>query len=400
MKIKIGVFFGGKSVEHEISIITMSQTVSAINKEKYDIIPIYISKKGVMYTGDALLDLYAYKDIDNLLEKCCKVTIINDGENVKILKYPSTLIGKNIINTIDIAFPIMHGTNGEDGTIAGYLNMLGLPFIGPDILASSIGMDKILMKKVLKESGLPVVDYIAFYSMEYIKDEQKYLSQIQENLDFPVIVKPGNLGSSVGIRKAKDIDELEEAIDFAMEFSDRIIVEKAITNLKEINCSVIGNLAETEASVCEEPIFSDEILSYTDKYIGGEKSKSGLKTEAFSKLGSCKLSGKKGMANSDKKLPADISEEKRKEIQNLAKETFKVLGCSGISRIDFLMDKETEEVYVNEINTIPGALSYYLWEASGKSFEEEIDEIIDIAFKRHRDREQLTFSYDQNIFAM
>ena len=247
MKIKLGIFFGGKSVEHEIAVITMSQAISALDPEKYELVPIYISKEGVMYTGDDLLDLYQYKDMEVLLKRSYKVCVVNDGNGVKVMRCPAPMIGKKVLNTIDVAIPIMHGTNGEDGTIAGFLNMLGIPYVGPDILASSIGMDKILMKKVLKESGLPVVDYVSFYSMEYIKDEEKYLNQITEKMEFPVIVKPGNLGSSVGIRKAKNRQELEEAIEFAMEFSDRMIVEKAVENLKEINCSVIGNIAQTEA---------------------------------------------------------------------------------------------------------------------------------------------------------
>ena len=404
MKIKVGIFFGGKSVEHEIAVITMSQAISALDPEKYEIVPIYISKEGVMYTGEDLLDLYQYKDMEVLLKRSYKVSVVNDGKGVKVMRCPAPWIGKRVLNTIDVAFPIMHGTNGEDGTIAGFLNMLGIPYVGPDILASSVGMDKILMKKVLKESGLPVVDFVSFYNMEYIKDEEKYLDEIDEKLGYPVIVKPANLGSSVGIKKANDKVSLEEAIEFALEFSDRVIVEKAVQNLKEINCSVIGNITETEASVCEEPFFSDEILSYADKYMGGNgsKNKAGAKGIAGVKAGSGKLGGSKGiaMAASSKKLPADISDEKRDEIQKLAQETFKVLGCSGVARVDFLMDKETEKVYVNEINTIPGALSYYLWEATGKTFEEEMDQVIDIALKRHREREKLTFSYDQNILAM
>lgn len=404
MKIKVGIFFGGKSVEHEIAVITMSQAISALDPEKYEIVPIYISKEGVMYTGDDLLDLYQYQDMEVLLKRSYKVSVVNDGKGVKVMRCPAPWIGKRVLNTIDVAFPIMHGTNGEDGTIAGFLNLLGIPYVGPDILASSIGMDKILMKKVLKESGLPVVDFISFYNMEYIKDEEKFLNEIDTKLGYPVIVKPANLGSSVGIKKANDKSSLEEAIEFALEFSDRVIVEKAVQNLKEINCSVIGNITETEASVCEEPFFSDEILSYADKYMGGNgsKNKAGVKGFAGVKAAQGKLGGNKGMAmaGSSKKLPADISDEKKDEIQKLAQETFKVLGCSGVARVDFLMDKETEKVYVNEINTIPGALSYYLWEASGKSFEQEMDQVIDIALKRHREREKLTFSYDQNILAM
>ncbi len=395
--IKLGVFFGGKSVEHEISVITMSQAISSLNPDKYEIVPIYISKEGVMYTGDDLLDLYSFKDMDVLLKRCYKVAVVNDGKNINVVRCPAPIIGKKILNTIDIAFPIVHGTNVEDGTMAAFFNLLGIPYVGPDILASSVGMDKIAMKKILKESGLPVVDYYSFWSMEYIKDEEKILKDIEAKLTYPLIVKPGNLGSSVGIKKAKNKVELVEAVEFAMEFADRIIVEKAVENLKEINCSVLGNICDTEASVCEEPIFSDEILSYSDKYMGGS-GKSGKGIKGGGKNG--KMSGGKGMAVSDKKLPADIPDSQRDEIQALAKETFKILGCSGVARVDFLIDKDTDKVFVNEINTIPGALSYYLWEASGKSFEQELDEMIDIALKRHREREKLTFSYDQNILAM
>ena len=403
MKIKVGVFFGGNSVEHEISVITMNQAISSLNPDKYEIVPIYIAKNGVMYTGDDLLDLYSFKDMDVLLKRCYKVAVVNDGKGVKVLRSPAPWIGKRVLNTIDVAFPIVHGTNCEDGTIAGFVTLLGIPFVGPDIMASSIGMDKILQKKVLSASGIPVVDYYAFYSVEYVKSEEQILKEIEEKIEYPMIVKPGNLGSSVGIKKAKDKVELEEAIEFAMEFADRIIVEKAVENLKEINCSVIGNLTETQASICEEPFFSDEILSYTDKYIGDGNSKGGtIGGKGVPVKSGVKAAPSKGGENnfSNKKIPADISKEKTEEIQKLAQDVFKTLGCSGVARVDFLIDTKTDKVYVNEINTIPGALSYYLWEASGKTFEQELDEIIDIAIKRHRDKEKLTFSYDQNILAM
>lgn len=408
MKIKVGVFFGGKSVEHEISVITMNQAINSLDPEKYEVVPIYISKTGEMYTGDDLLDLYSFRDMDVLLKRCYKVAVVRNGKQIQVVRTPAPWIGKRVLNTIDIAFPIVHGTNCEDGTVAGFLNLLDIPYVGPDIMASSIGMDKILQKKVLRQSGLPVVDYVSFYSMDYIKDEEKYIKEIEEELGFPVIVKPGNLGSSVGIKKANNKAELEENINFAMEFTDRIIVEKAVTDLKEINCAVIGNLSNSETSVCEEPFFSDEILSYTDKYIGDGKTKGGTISGAKAsgaKVSTVKGGGKTGVSGenaqfSNKKIPADISKEKSEEIQNLTKEVFKVLGCSGFARVDFLIDKKTDKVYVNEINTIPGALSFYLWEASGKSFEEKLDEAIDIALKRYRERESLTFSYDQNILAM
>ena len=215
MKIKVGVFFGGASVEHEISVITMNQAINSLNPEKYEIVPIYIAKNGVMYTGDDLLDLYSFKDMEVLLKRCYKVAVVNDGEAVKVVRCPAPIIGKRVLNTIDVAFPIVHGTNCEDGTIAGFLNLLGIPYVGPDILSSALGMDKIVQKMVLRDAGIPVVDFVSFYSVEYIKDEEAILKNIEEKLKYPMIVKPGNLGSSVGIRKAKNKAELEEAVEFA-----------------------------------------------------------------------------------------------------------------------------------------------------------------------------------------
>ncbi len=380
MKTKIGLIFGGRSVEHEVSIITAIETMNHMDTNKYEIIPIYISKKGLMYTGEALFDLEEYKNMEELMKKITQVNIINDGEKVNIIRYPIKKFGDNIINQIDVAFPTMHGTNGEDGTIAGFLELINVPYIGCDILSASIGMDKIIMRKVLKESGLPCLDYVSFYSMDYIRNEDKIIQEINEKLKYPVIVKAGNLGSSVGIKKVKTKEEIKDAIEFAIQFSDRIIAENAIENLREINCSVMGDYTDAEASECEEPISSDEILSYTDKYLGGSKTE--------------------GMAASEKKLPADIPNEVRDRIRDLAIKTFETLGCSGVSRIDFLIDKDTNELYINEINTIPGALSYYLWEALGKSFAKEIDELVELAYKRQRQREQRIYSYDQNILAL
>ena len=385
MKMKLGVFFGGKSVEHEISIITANQAITSLNKDKYEIIPIYISKNGKMYTGVKLFDLKEYRDLDKLIKSCEEVVCVNSGNKANILRVNNKLFSNSVINTIEVAFPIMHGTNGEDGSIQGFLEILGVPYIGPDVLASSIGMDKIMMRRILKEQNIPSLDYVAFYSLDYIKNEDKYIKEIEENLKYPVIVKAGNLGSSVGIKKAKDKEGLIEAIEFAMEFSDRVMVENAVVKLKEINCSVMGDMIDANPSICEEPIGSDEILSYQDKYVGGGKTKG---------------NGSKGMATLQRKVPADISEEMTKKIQGIAVKTFKVLGCSGVARIDFLVDMEDNSIYVNEINTIPGALSFYLWEATNKTFEKELDELVEIAFKRNRERQNRTYSYDQNILAL
>lgn len=380
MKINVGVFFGGNSVEHEISIISAIQAMSAINKEKYNVIPLYLSKKGVFYTGDCLLEVENYKNIDNLLAKSKSVNILNDGKDIIIVKYPINRFGNNVLNKIDVAFPIVHGTNTEDGTIQGFLETTGIPYVGCDVLASSIGMDKIIMKKVLKDSEIPIVEYIYFYSKEWNKNSEELTQKIEEDLKYPVIIKPSNLGSSVGIKKANNRDELEEAVSFAQSFANKIIVERVITNLKEINCSVLGDYEEAQASVCEEPISSEEILSYKDKYLN--------------------KGNNKGMSSSTKRLPAEISDEMTNKIQQLATDTFYALGCNGVSRVDFLIDMDTNEVYVNEINTIPGSLSFYLWEATGVTFEELNDKLIQLALKRDREKKKLIFSYESNILSL
>lgn len=396
MKTKLGIIFGGKSVEHEISIITGNQAMSAVNKEKYEIIPIYISKKGLMYTGEELLDLNNYKDLKALLAKLTQITLVNDGEKVNLVRFPAKNFKNNIMGTIDVAIPTMHGTNGEDGAIQGYLEILGVPYAGCDILSSSVGMDKIMMRRVLKEAGIPSLDYTSFYSLDYIDNQEKIIKEIEEKVQYPMIVKAGNLGSSVGIKKAADKAKLKEAIEYAIQFSDRVMVERAIQNLREINCSVLGDQVEAKASVCEEPFGSDEILSYSDKYMPGKGNKNG-------KMGGTKSAGdssNQGMAALDRKIPADLTPERTKEVQELAIKTFKTLGCSGVSRIDFMIDKEIDELYVNEINTIPGALSFYLWQAADLPFDQEIDKLVELAFKRQRQREDRTYSYDENILAM
>ena len=396
MKTKLGIIFGGKSVEHEISIITGNQAINAVDKEKYEVVPIYISKKGLMYTGNELLDLNNYRELDTLLKKVTQITLVNDGERINLVRFPAKNFKNNILNTIDVAIPTMHGTNGEDGAIQGYLEILGIPYAGCDILSSSVGMDKIMMRRVLKEAGIPSLDYISFYSLDYVASPEKIISDVEEKMNYPVIVKAGNLGSSVGIKKANDRAKLKEAIEYAIQFSDRVMIERAIEHLREINCSVIGDQVDAEASECEEPFGTDEILSYSDKYMPGKGNKSG-------KMGGAKVvnnSKEQGMAALDRKIPADITSERKQEIQELAIKTFKTLGCSGVSRIDFMIDKDTDELYVNEINTIPGALSFYLWQATDVEFDKEIDKLVELAFKRQRQREDRTYSYNENILAM
>lgn len=396
MKINVGVFFGGSSVEHEISVISALQAIHSMDGEKYHIVPVYISKDSNFYTGDALLDIERYTDMDKLLGSCSKVAIARNGEDVCGYRNPPKAFGNNLLFKLDVAFPIVHGTNCEDGTVQGFLEMLRIPYVGSDILSSAVGMDKITTKKVLKEHNIPVLNYISFYSRQWHENSEELIRKMEGEIGYPLIIKPANLGSSVGIKKAANRGELEQAIDLAQSFSNQLIVEKAITKLKEVNCSVLGDHETASPSACEEPIGSDEILSYNDKYMSGGSGKGGSAKGSSAKGGSSK-----GMSSLKRKLPADISPEMEAYIKDLAVKTFKAIGCGGVVRIDFLVDTENDNaVYVNELNTIPGSLAFYLWEPVGKKYGELLDEMISLAFKRNRERQQLMFTYNTNIFAM
>lgn len=381
MKIKIGVLFGGKSVEHEVSIISAIQAIRYINKDKYDVVPIYVTKNNEMYVGEDIGNIEKYKNIKELLNNSQRVVLLSNNDKLEIYKFPFKKLANNYYDYIDVAFPIVHGTNVEDGTLQGYLKTLNVPFVGCDVTSSAIGMDKYVMKTVLKDNNIPVLNCMKFDFNEYNTDAKKVVSDVEKNIEYPVIVKPINLGSSVGIKIAHNKEELFEALDYAFSFAKNILVEKAIMNLKEINCSVLGDYEEAFASECEEPIGSDEILSYEDKYISGGSKKT----------------GSKGMTSLDRKLPAEISDELKAKIQELAIKTFKALGCNGVSRIDFMIDKDTDEVYVNEINTIPGSLSFYLWKATGMNYEELLDKLITLALKREREEKDISYSFDTNI---
>lgn len=383
MKTNIGVFFGGRSTEHEISVISASQAMHAINREKYDVTPIYISKQGKFYTGDALFDVANYRDIPALLARCEEVYIrpVYGDYNLYRAKPGGLFSNKGPVTTLDVVIPVLHGSNVEDGIFEGVLESIGIPYAGCNTLASANGMDKITMKMILRESGVPVIDYVWFTDKEWFSRRDELIEKIESKIGYPVIVKPANLGSSVGIGRAGDRQQLIEKVDTAQKYSSRIIVEHMVDNLKEINCSVLGDCDEYQSSVLEEPIKSAEILSYEDKYMGGTK-------------------GAKGMQASQKRIPADLPEDVTKRIQYLAGETFRVLGCHGVSRIDFIIDDDSNEIFVNEINTIPGSLSFYLWEATGLSFDKLMDKLVQLALKRKREQGLKTVSYDQNIFSM
>ncbi len=379
MKIRVGVFFGGKSVEHEVSVISGLQAYNAFDKDKYEPIAIYITKDNELYTGEAISDIANYKNIPDLLKKSTRVFFMCEQGKVELIQYPKKKFGNSVVAQIDVAFPVVHGANVEDGCLQGFLRHYNIPFAGCDVMASAVTMDKYVMKTVLKDNDIPVLDCVTLNVREYQSDEAAALRKVEDRIVYPVIVKPVNLGSSVGIKVAKDQDQLREALEYAFTFGAKVLVERAITNLREINCAVLGDYEAAEASECEEPISSDEILSYEDKYVAGSKG------------------GSEGMRTARRELPANLTAERREEIRQLAVKTFQVLNCNGVSRIDFMIDKDLDKVYVNEINPIPGSLAFYLWEALGKPYAELLDDMVKLALKREREEKNMMTSFDSNI---
>ena len=392
MKIKVGVLFGGKTVEHEISVISAIQALGYLDRNKNYVIPIYITKDNEFYVGEDIGKIESYTDLPTLIKNSQRVIMVRDDNKVKLIKYPQKMLSKGFVDYIDIAFPVVHGTNVEDGTLQGYLKMFNIPYVGCDVLSSAVGMDKYVMKTVLKDNGIPVLDCKCYTAKQYDENEEAVIEEIEKAVGYPLIVKPVNLGSSIGISKAENRTELYDSLDTAFSYATKVLVETAVQNLKEINCSVLGDYEDAEASECEEPVSSDKILTFQEKYIGDGSAKG-----AKGAKGGVKSSGSKGMATLKRKIPADITAEQRDTIRELAVKAFKCLGCGGVSRIDFMMDTATGNIWLNEINTIPGSLSFYLWEPLGVKYSELLDRMISYARKRERENEGITYTFDSNV---
>ena len=380
MKIKVGVIFGGETVEHEVSIITAVQAMEHMNQEKYDIIPIYISKDRYWYTGKMLMDIDVYRNFDDLKRYATRCVMVK--KNGEFFLQKTTGLFRKDITTLDVVFPIVHGNNVEDGTLQGYIETVGIPYVGSRVLGSALGQDKVVMKQVFAASNIPIVDYTWFYDTEYLDSQDEILDRINK-IGYPVVVKPATLGSSVGITYVKDDAGIKEAIDEAIKYDVKIVVEKAVDNLLEVNCSVLGNYNYQQTSVIEEVISSAEILSYKDKYIGGAK----------------KNGSSKGMASASRVIPARIAPDMEEKVKEISKAAFRALNLSGVCRIDFLIDKKANKVYINEPNTNPGSLSFYLWEPAGKKYEDLLDEMITLAVKDYKNRAKKTYSFKTNILA-
>ena len=386
MKIRVGVLYGGKTTEHEVSIITAVQAMGFLNKDKYDVIPMYLTKENEMYTGEPLKEMDVYKETE-LLKRYCKNVVCYSKDGALVLQNKKGLF-KRTIATVDIVIPCVHGYNMEDGNVQGMLETYGIPYTGSDIYGCTVGQDKVFQKQILEAEKVPVTKYTWFYDNEYYEDETKILENIKK-VGYPVIVKPARQGSSIGIKIANNEDDVKEAIEDAIKYDDKILVEEVISNMTELNCSVLGSNSFMETSAIEQVMGKDEILSFNDKYIG-----SGAKNGAAKKMGASK-----GMVSADRVIPADIPKKLASEIEETSKRAFRALGASGVVRIDFLYDKKSKKYYVNELNTIPGCLSFYLWLPLNKEYDELLDDMINIAVKRYKKKLKKTTIFESNILS-
>ncbi|GIW06257.1 MAG: D-alanine--D-alanine ligase [Dehalococcoidia bacterium] len=382
-KLRVGVLFGSRSVEHDVSIVTARQVMAALDRTKYDVVPIYLAEDGRWLVGEALATapLADFKRTAPKLPGVIEAVVSPDPQRRELL----TAGGKGFLGlgranapAIDVAFPCVHGTNGEDGTLQGLFELANLPYVGAGVTGAAVGMDKILMKAAFRDAGIPVVDSRWFTLSAWRRDSAGILDRLEAALPYPMFVKPANLGSSVGISRAEDRNGLEYAIEVAVRYDRRILVEQGLTDIVEVNCSVLGN-DDPEPSVCEQPARWQDLLSFEDKYLAGGKAQ--------------------GMSGASRQIPAPIGEALTREVQRLAVEAFKAIDCAGIARVDTLVRLADGRVWVNEINTMPGSLAFYLWEPVGISFSELCDRLIALAFERHRERQDRLTQYDNALLS-
>lgn len=373
------VAFGGISPEHEVSVLTAMQAIASLQDTNYNIVPLYISKSGRWLTGAPLLEIENYQDLDKLKNQATHCTFSHDdlGKPVLIETDKKGWFRSRKSHPIYALIPAFHGSEGENGAFQGTCEMYNIPLAGSGVFASSLGMDKVKAKEICRAHNIPVVEGFDFYESEWVKDQQSIL-QLAKQLGYPTIIKPITLGSSIGVGRAKNEKELVDAVETAFRYDENLMIEKAISPLIEINCSVLGTPHDLQTSVCERPLGQDETLSFEDKY----QSDSG---------------SQKGMASADREIPADISTGLTQKIQSLAEKIFKLFRASGVTRLDFLVDGDTNEVYFNEINTIPGSFSFYLWEKSGINMQDLMLKLINIASDQHQKKVGRIRSYDTNL---
>ena len=387
-KLNIAVIFGSRSCEHDVSIISALQLIEAAKTAGFTVIPVYISREGLWYTGEALTQIETFREFNPMGKGITRVNLDVSANAGDLWAWPPQRAGLFAkvpapIAHIDVAIPVLHGLHGEDGTVQGLLEMANIPYASSGVLGSAVGMDKIAMKQMLRGAGYPVLDYVWLTRDQLKADREAIVERIEREIKYPAFVKPAALGSSIGVSKATNREELDKALDLAASYDRRILVEVGINNPVEINCAALGYGEDVRTSVCETPVPStgDKFLNFFEKYLRNV----GTKGESS-----------RGMKSLSRVVPAPIGEELTERIQRMTKEIFKLLDCRGTVRIDFILD-ENDVLYVNEPNTIPGSLAFYLWQECGVSFGKLVEIMVEDALRAHADKNTNVFAFDSTI---
>lgn len=374
----IGAFFGSRSPEHDVSIITGQLIIQGLKDLGHNVIPVYVKKDGKWAVGEDLgnIDFFKQKDFEEKIKKYEGFAILPDPASKKlILKKNGTFGSKEY--SIDVAFPAFHGQFGEDGTVQGLFEMMNIPYVGCDVLASAITMDKVLTKVMYQKYNIPTTNFIYFENRDWVTNKDEVLKSIEKDLKWPLIIKPARLGSSIGISKANNKEELEFSIEVALHYDDKVIVEDCVEDLMDLTVAVLGN-ENPVVSHIQESVYSKDFFSYEDKYLedGGAQ-----------------------LGNADKKIiiPASTDDQTTKDIKDTATKVYKIFGCSGTARVDFLYSKTLKKFFVNEINPLPGTLYHHLWQKSGVELKDLLSQLVDLAKEKHEKKEKLTHTFDSAI---
>lgn len=392
----VGVAFGGVSPEHEVSVISALQAVEHLDRSRYRPVPVYIAKSGRWYTGAHLFTIERYRDLDALLAEAVPVHLEQaEGRGAWLVEERARWPRRPARHRLDVLLLGLHGGAGENGALQGLCETFGLPYTGSGVLGSALGMDKVVSKMVCRQQGIPVVDWLWFRESDWVGREEAWLDRLASELGYPCVVKPARLGSSIGIALARDRAALDRAVEEALRYDEKVVVERAVTHLREVNCAVLGDVHHAEASVLEEPIRSsgEALLTFAEKYQrGGHDTAKGRRRPA-------KAPRAEGMASLDRRIPAPLPEDQAAALRELAVRVFQLFECAGVARIDFLLDGATGEVFFNEINTIPGSFSFYLWEPAGVPFGVLLDRLVEGALARHRADHGRIRSYETNLLS-
>lgn len=376
-KTTVAVIFGGRSVEHDVSVVTGHQIMRAFDSTRYEVVPVYITRDGRWFTGEPLRNLDNYTNEIASLRGVQPAILSPSAQHHGLIVNPvAGLLQKSEVKRIDVVFPAVHGSHGEDGTLQGLFELADVPYVGCGVLASALGNDKALTKQVLRQNGVPVVDDVVFTRAEWQEDPEAILAKINAHFAYPVFVKPVTLGSSIGVSRVEDAAMLRATIEVATTFDRRVMVEPAVVGCQEINCAVMGDDMGMRASVLEQPKSWAEFLSFDDKYMhGGE-----------------------GMKSAERIIPAPLSTELTARIQAMTVQVFKALQGRGTARLDFLV--RGEEVFLNEINTMPGSLAFYLWSEMGMNNREVVERMVKLAQDAHAEKRRTSFDYQTNLIKM